>query len=271
MSKRQGDFPPRLKRLGQHFLADPRILRAIVDALAPAGGDVVVEIGPGRGALTDLLVQSAARVVAVEIDRALAAVLSKHYAGVPNVRVVHADVLEMDLGELAGGSYLLAGNVPYYITTPIIFHALAGALPVRAVFLVQREVAERMVAEPGTGGYGALSVNVQALASVEIVARVPPGAFRPPPAVDSAVIRLHPLATPLVAASERERFRRFTQSLFGQRRKQLGTILRGRARGGGTDGIAVLRELAIDPELRPERLAPGDFVRLFRAIDERER
>ena len=129
--RRAGGFPPTLKRLGQHFLADRSVLQAIADALELTGTETVVEIGPGRGALTDLLVERAARVVAIEIDRALAAILRERYADRPHVEVLEADVLDVDLATVAGGPYVLVGNVPYYITTPILFHALRPPPPRR--------------------------------------------------------------------------------------------------------------------------------------------
>ena len=196
MSATSGSYPPRLKRLGQHFLADERIVERIADALEIKAGDTVVEIGPGRGVLTDRLVQRVdahGRVVAIELDRALAGLLVERYVGRSNIQVIQQDVLHVDLGEAAGTEYLLAGNVPYYITTPILFHTLHGRAPKRSVFLVQREVAERAAAPPGDKSYGALSVNLQAVARVESLFDVPPGAFRPPPKVDSAVIRITPL------------------------------------------------------------------------------
>ena len=159
-------MPPPRKRLGQHFLTDPRILSRIADALDLQGSETVVEIGPGRGALTEILVARAGRVIAIEIDRTLAARLRARHADDPRVTVIEQDVLAVDLPSAAGGPYVLAGNVPYYITTPIIFHALVPPLPLRAVYLVQREVAERASATPGSGAYGALSVNVQAVARV---------------------------------------------------------------------------------------------------------
>ncbi|HEV2641855.1 MAG TPA: 16S rRNA (adenine(1518)-N(6)/adenine(1519)-N(6))-dimethyltransferase RsmA [Candidatus Elarobacter sp.] len=260
-------FPPTLKRFGQHFLADRAALERIVAAIDPTAADTVVEIGPGRGALTDLLAPRAGRLIAVELDRALATMLRERFAEQPSVTIVENDILHTDLGALAGADYLLVGNVPYYITTPILFHVLAGALPRRAVFLVQREVADRMMAIPGSKAYGALSVNLQVSARVERVFDVPPGAFRPPPRVDSTVVRVMPLATPLVPAGEQPRLRSFVQSLFSQRRKQLGTILRGL----GHDVPAVLGPLGIDPAVRPERLTPEQFITLFRAVRESER
>ena len=266
-------FPPALKRFGQHFLTDHAVLERIADALAPASSDRVVEIGPGRGALTEVLRSKVGELVLVELDRALAQMQRERYADDPHVTVVERDVLDVPLGEIGGDDFLLVGNVPYYITTPILFHTLAGVLPCRAVFLVQREVAERITAAPGNKEYGALTVNLHALASVEHLFEVPPGAFRPPPKVYSAVVRMVPLASPLVARDERAAFRGFVQALFSQRRKQLATSLRALVRqrdGAEADDAAeaarrALDAAGIDPTTRPERLAPEDFVRLFRA------
>ena len=145
----EGALPPARKRFGQHFLKDTRVLDSIVDALGPLAGRTVVEIGPGRGALTDRLVERAGRVIAIELDRDLVQHLRARYAGMAHVEIVEADVLTVSLSALAGPSYVLAGNVPYYITTPIIFHALELPRPDVAVYLVQKEVAERMAAPPG--------------------------------------------------------------------------------------------------------------------------
>jgi 16S rRNA (adenine1518-N6/adenine1519-N6)-dimethyltransferase len=256
--------PPVRKSLGQHFLSDTRILQGIVDALAPQSGDTVVEIGPGRGALTELLRARAGRVVAIEYDRQLAAMLRETYDG-SNVSIVEADVLTIDLHDAAGGRFLLAGNVPYYITTPILFQALRRPRAERAVFLVQKEVAERMAAAPGGKTYGALSVNVQALARVELVMRVPPGAFRPPPKVDSAVVRVTPREDPDVRADEEKPFSEFVQAAFGMRRKQLRRVLRELNALSADAAEGILAKLGIEPTLRPESLTSRQFAALFRA------
>ena len=256
--------PPVRKSLGQHFLSDTRILERIVDALGPTTADTVVEIGPGRGALTDILKERAAKVVAIEYDRALAAMLRERYAG-SNVTIIEADVLSLDLHATAGGPFLLAGNVPYYITTPILFQALRRPRADRAVFLVQREVAERMTAIPGGKTYGALSVNLQALAKAELVARVPPGAFRPPPKVDSAIVRVVPRQNPVVTAEEEASFSTFVQAVFGMRRKQMQRVLRAVRDLGAEAAAALLERLGIDPALRPESLTPEQFAAVFRA------
>jgi 16S rRNA (adenine1518-N6/adenine1519-N6)-dimethyltransferase len=269
-TRREGRADDRLpqprKRLGQHFLVDRTALERIADALAPTADDVVVEIGPGRGALTDLLSQRAKRVIAIELDRDLVPYLRDRYRQAGNVDVIERDVLDVNLGEVAGAGFLLAGNVPYYITTPILFHALELPRPVRAVYLVQREVAERIAAPPGSRTYGALSVNVQAVASAELVARVPASAFRPPPSVESAIVRLTPRPDPVVHQSLEHAFRALVQDAFGLRRKQMRRVVRTIAHLDVAAADQVLAAAAIDPEVRPETLSPEDFARLLRAI-----
>ena len=255
--------PPVLKKYGQHFLNDKKILTAIVDALAPTDRDTIVEVGPGRGSLTDILVERSGRVIGIEIDRALAEQLGKKYQDRKNVQIVQGDVLETDLHALAGSDFLLIGNVPYYITTPIVFKALEPPIPRRSVFLVQREVAERMAAKEDTEAYGALSVNVGAVAHVEHVLNVPAGAFQPPPKVESAVVRLTPRATPLVSRESQPAFRIFVQAAFGLRRKQMQRVLR-TVRGITAEQSLALLELAgIDPTARPEVLSQETFAKLF--------
>lgn len=261
-------LPPVRKSLGQHFLSDRRILARIADALELAGDETVLEIGPGRGALTAELVPRCRRLVAIEYDRKLAALLRDRYAGDERVTVVEADVLETDLAAVAGTpDFVLVGNVPYYITTPILFHALQPPRPRRAVYLVQREVAERAASGPGSKVYGALSVNIQAVATVRSLFRVPPGAFQPPPKVESAVIRVEPRAEPLVAAGEEQAFRRLVQDAFGMRRKQLGRVVRAIYGLDAESGEALVRSIGLDPTARPETLSPGDFARLLRAVN----
>ena len=258
--------PPVLKKYGQHFLNDKQILSAIVDALSPTPADTVVEVGPGRGSLTDILVERSGRVIGVEIDRALAERLGKKYAERSNVQIVQGDVLETDLHALAGADFLLIGNVPYYITTPIVFKALEPPIPRRSVFLVQREVAERMAAKADTEAYGALSVNVAAVANVDHVMNVPAGAFQPPPKVESAVVRLTPRATPIVPGESLAAFRVFVQAAFGLRRKQMLRVLR-TVRGISPEEAGDLLERAgVDPAARPEVLSPEMFARLFALI-----
>ncbi len=255
--------PPVLKKYGQHFLYDQEILTAIVDALAPTADDTVVEVGPGRGSLTDILVERSGRLVGIEIDRALAKQLGERYKRRPNVQIVQADVLETDLHAIAGPDFLLIGNVPYNITTPIVFKALEPPIPRRSVFLVQREVAERMAAEPDTESYGALSINVAVVANVEQLLVVPASAFRPPPKVESSVVRLTPRETPLVKVESLARFRAFVQAAFSFRRKQMLRVLR-TVRGLSAEQAAALLERAgIEPSARPEVLSADTFARLF--------
>jgi 16S rRNA (adenine1518-N6/adenine1519-N6)-dimethyltransferase len=262
-------LPRARKRLGQHFLVDRRALERIADALAPTRADTVVEIGPGRGALTDLLVERAGRVVAIELDRDLVPYLRDRYAGAGTVEVIERDVLELSLADAAGTpDFLLAGNVPYYITTPILFHALAPPRPRRAVFLVQKEVADRVAASPGSKIYGALSVNVQAVAHAEIVAHVPAGAFRPPPSVESAVLRVTPRADAVVSELQEEPYRRLVQDAFGLRRKQLRRVVRTVARVDAETAARILERARIDAETRPESLSPEDFARLLAAVSD---
>ena len=257
------DLPRPRKRLGQHFLVDRTALERIADALAPTRDDTVVEIGPGRGALTDLLSARAKRVVAIELDRDLVPYLRDRYREAGNVEVIERDVLELTLADVAGGDFLLAGNVPYYITTPILFHALAPPRPARAVYLVQREVAERVVAPPGSRTYGALSVNVQGFAYAELVGRVPAGAFRPPPAVESAILRVTPREHAVVPPSLEPAFRSLVQEAFGLRRKQMRRVVRTLASLDPDRADVALVAAEIDPESRPETLGPEDFARLL--------
>ncbi len=263
-------FPPTRKSLGQHFLNDRRILGRIADALHLKGGETVLEIGPGRGALTDILVDRAGRLIAIEYDRALADLLRQRYAKRSNVLIAEADVLEVSLGALAGGPYVLIGNVPYYITTPILFHALKAPRAERSVYLVQREVAERLSAAPGTKEYGALTVNVAALARAETLFGVPAGAFVPPPKVDSSVVRITPHATPLVTVDEERPFRTLVQNAFGMRRKQMRRVLRSLYAVDADAADVVLESADVDPAARPETLTPQQFATILRAFQTRD-
>lgn len=222
-----------------------------MDALEPTPSDVVLEIGPGEGRLTAILLARGVRVIAIEKDRALAAALD----ACDNLTVITGDALELDWHSY--GANKVIGNIPYYITSPLIDKALAPPLPERVVFLVQDEVADRIAAKPGGKIYGALTVGVQAVARVEKLFTVAPGAFRPPPKVRSAVIRLTPLAEPLVTAEEVAPLRAFVTACFSRRRKQLKNAVPGMT-------AADLTDMGFDPTLRPERLPPEAFVRLLR-------
>ncbi|CAN5922164.1 16S rRNA (adenine(1518)-N(6)/adenine(1519)-N(6))-dimethyltransferaseRsmA [soil metagenome] len=259
-------FPPTRKSLGQHFLNDRRILGRIADALHLTGSETVLEIGPGRGALTDILVERAGRLIAIEYDRALAEMLRQRYARRSNVLIAEADVLQVALGELAAGPYVLVGNVPYYITTPILFHALVPPRAERAVYLVQKEVADRLSAAPGTKEYGALTVNVAAYATAQTLFKVPASAFSPPPKVESTVVRVTPRTESLVSVDEERSFRMLVQGAFGMRRKQMRRVIRSLRALDVAAAEDVLERSGIDPDARPETLSPEQFARLLRAL-----
>lgn len=259
-----------MTRLGQHFLADRNLLRKIVAALDPHADDVVIEIGPGTGNLTVLLAPLVQRVVAIERDRRLAAELgARALEGGGQLSVVEGDALAVDWHRLVAAAdspaFKVIGNIPYYITSPLIAKALTPPLPSRVVFLLQQEVAERLAAAPGSGSYGALSVGVQAMCTVEKLFVVKAGAFRPAPRVDSAAVRFTPRADPLVAPEEVAAFRAFVAACFSRRRKQLRNAVMGatdRSRAAVSDLLATLR---LEPAARPETLAPEAFARLLRA------
>lgn len=268
------------RRLGQHFLHDPAILDRIVDALLPSPEDIVVEIGMGKGTLTRRIAMKAGRVVSIEKDVALLSALQSDEAEgqlPPNVTGVQGDALDLDWHALAGEvggiddsssglAFKIVGNIPYYITAPLIEKALEPPMPQVAVYLVQREVADRLAADPGTKAYGALTVGVNVVATVEQLFVVKAGSFAPPPAVDSAVVRLTPREQGLIAEEERLPFRRFTAGLFGQRRKQLSRALRTVTDSDKDVVDATLGSLDLDTTVRPEALTPGELVGLFHAM-----
>ncbi len=253
-------FPKR--SLSQNFLSDPRILGRIADAVGATKDDTVLEIGPGKGALTGQLLERAGRVVAIEKDRELVAGLKSK---VPELILAEGDALEIDWHALVDGSFIVAGNIPYNITSPLIDKALTPPRPVRVVFLVQKEVAERVAAGPGSKEYGALSVGVQAVSKPERLFTVPKGAFFPVPKVDSAVLRMTPLEQPLIPDAEVEPFRRFVVGLFGYRRKQLVRALREHLGLDAEQGSAIVAKAGFEPTIRAEQLSPAQFVELFRA------
>lgn len=259
-------MPHAKRRLGQHFLTDPRLLARIADALEAGPQDVVLEVGPGTGGLTAPLLARAGRVIAVEKDRELLPLLRSRF---PGLTLIEADALDLDwhsLSQPGEAGLLVTGNIPYNITSPLIDKALLPPRPRRIVFLVQKEVADRVIAAPGTPDYGALSIGVQAVARSERLFTVSAGAFKPRPKVDSAVLRLTPLSQPLISDSERESFRILVVGLFGFRRKQM---LRGLREFTGWDAPRVSGLLAtagIAETVRPEVLSPAEFVRLHRSL-----
>ncbi len=253
---RSGSHRPR-KRFGQHFLHDARILARIVEAIAPAPGDAIVEIGPGEGALTRLLLERVPRLEVIEIDRDLAARLQAEF---PRERLtVHsADALRFDFAACPPGLRLV-GNLPYNISTPLLFHLAGYAGRVRDMhFMLQLEVVERMVARHSTPAYGRLSVMLQTRFRMQKLFRVPAGAFRPPPKVESALVRLVPMTASERPALDEEVFARIVAAAFSARRKTLRNALPLQP--------ADFEALAIDPGLRPENLAPHDYVRIAQRV-----
>jgi 16S rRNA (adenine1518-N6/adenine1519-N6)-dimethyltransferase len=259
------------KSWGQNFLVDERSFRAIVDACAPGADDWVIEIGAGLGTLTDRLAERAGRVIAVERDREMVAVLRAELGENPRVEIAEANALTFDYAGIAvraGRPPIVCGNLPYQIASPILFRLLdARAHVARIVVMLQREMAERIVAQPSTAEYGALSVMVAMSGRAKIVCRVPAGAFVPAPRVDSAVLRVEPFAggsTRAQVASE-EQFSRVVHAAFNQRRKTLRNALKALA-----DDAAFARA-GIDPQRRGETLSVEEFAALTNAIQDSPR
>ena len=254
------------KKLGQNFLIDGRVVDGIVSAAKVRPGEAVLEVGPGIGTLTQGLAEAGAAVTAVELDRRLLEVLGKTLAGYDNVRVIHGDILKIDISrEINQESYKLVANLPYYITTPIIMKFLEERLPVELlVTMVQKEVAERMVAKPGGKDYGALSVAVQYYTEPEIMFIVPPQAFIPPPAVESAVIRCTIRTAPPVSVVSEKMFFRVVKAAFAQRRKTLANALK--AAGLAKEELAqVLAQAGVDGGRRGEQLSLTEFAAIANA------
>jgi 16S rRNA (adenine1518-N6/adenine1519-N6)-dimethyltransferase len=263
--------PGRAKRsLGQHFLVDRNIQRKIVAALGATPADEVLEVGPGRGALTAHLIGTVRRLVLVELDDDLARSLAQEHGARSDVVVVHRDVLDLDLASVSDSpsELLVIGNIPYNITTPILFHLLERPRPREILLMVQDDVAARIAAPVGTKEYGALSVGVRTVAHVERVFGVGRGAFRPVPGVDSAVIRIRPFVPEPLSTDEEARLRNLVRAAFQWRRKQLRKILRDHPDVARPSDVVeeVARTLGIDLEDRPERLSPQQFVRLAAAL-----
>jgi len=252
------------RRLGQHFLHDPRILDRLAEAVGATANDTVLEIGPGPGGLTEALLRHAGRVVAIEKDADLVAALRVR---VPSATIVEGDALALDWVALAGGpGGLVAGNIPYNITSLLLDKALTPPRPRRIVFLVQKEVARRVGAHPGDDDYGALTVGIQAVARTEVLFTVPAGAFHPVPKVDSAALRLEPLAEPLVPDGQVRSFRAAVVGLFGFRRKQLVRAVRELTGWGGEAAGRVVAVAGLEATVRPEVLSPAEFLRLHAAL-----
>ena len=245
------------KRFGQNFLSDPNIIRKIIDGIRPQAGELMVEIGPGLGAMTDPLIQRLGHLHVVEIDRDLIARLHERYT--PAQLTVHeGDALKFDFGSLVGEDaqpLRIVGNLPYNISTPILFHLADYAAQVKDMtFMLQKEVVMRMVAAPGTEEYGRLSVMLQYRFRMGRLFDVPPGAFRPAPKVMSSIVRMAPLPPEQLGARDEALLGRIVTAAFGQRRKTLKNTLRDFL---SDDDFATL---GIDSGLRGEKLSVADFV-----------
>ena len=249
--------PPK-KQLGQHFLSDRNVIAQILLAIDPRPGERVVEIGPGQGAITLPLLKQHHSLTVIEFDRDLITPLSEAAHGLGDLTIVHKDVLQVDFGKLAGeGRVRVVGNLPYNISTPILFHVLEHAEGIVDMhFMLQKEVVDRMAAAPGSKVYGRLSVMLQALCEVEPLFDVPPAAFRPPPKVDSSVVRLRPKPLAAVGIDDPALFERVVREAFGQRRKTLRNALQ------LVCDAAAISAAGLRPELRAEQVAVTGFINL---------
>lgn len=257
------------KELGQHWLTNSRILRRIAEAADIQAGDTVIEVGPGKGALTRLLVDRTERLIVVEVDSALAAVLRDRYASSNHVHVVEGDVLDIPVEEILGAGdggmpFVVVGNLPYFIGSPIVRKFLNARTPPRSLtVMLQSEVAERMAASPGRMWY--LSVETQMLAEARLLFRVPPSAFRPPPKVHSAVLRLDVRESPDVEVDDQARYLELVRAGFAAPRKQVRNSLAVGLRASATDVEAVLAAASVDPSLRPGVLTLDDWRSIYLA------
>ena len=262
------------RALGQHFLRDPGVARRIVDLVSPTARDLVVEIGPGEGALTAMLAAEAGRVLALEVDAGLVARLRARLDGVPHVEILDADARTHDYSGLAAlrpddaGRVLVVGNLPYSVGKPILMALveagplIAARAPAEMALMLQREVAERVAAAPGSKVYGSLSVLTQIACDVRLAFAVPPGAFRPPPQVDSAVLHLRVRPAPPVPVPDPARFRHVVLAAFGQRRKSLANALAAGLGIGADRARALVAAAGIDPTRRAETLSLAEFSRI---------
>jgi len=265
----------RTRALGQHFLRDRSVVDRILELVRPTPRDLVVEIGPGRGALTEALAARAGRLLALEVDGALAAALRARFAEAPHIEIRQSDARRFDYAGLRAhlpdpeGRVLIVGNLPYSVGKPILA-ALVESGPAidEMALMLQKEVAERVAAEPGGKTYGALSVLTQMAAAVRLAFTVPPGAFSPPPQVDSAVLHLAPRREPPVPVADPTRFAAVVRAAFSQRRKSLANAL-GAGLGLSTDRARRLALAAgIDPGRRAETLSLAEFAQLAARSDE---
>lgn len=245
------------KRFGQHFLHDPRVIDRILGSIKPEPGDRLLEIGPGLGALTIPLLKRHGTLDAVEIDRDVIAHLSRECEGLGELRIHSLDALKFSLATLGEGPFRVVGNLPYNISTPLMFHLFAQRERIRDMhFMLQKEVVERLVAREGDADYGRLSIMTALFCDATHLFDVPPGAFTPRPRVQSAVVRLTPRREPLCPPEREKELAAIVRQAFSQRRKTLRNALKGRITP------ATMEALDIDPGARPETLSPEDFARL---------
>ena len=249
------------KRFGQHFLRDSGVIAAIVDAVAPAAADTIVEIGPGQGAITAPLAARAGRVHAIELDRDLAARLRRDFASAGNVTIHAADALRFDYPALGTGLRVV-GNLPYNVSTPLLFALIGSREHIADMhFMLQKEVVDRITAAPGSKAYGRLGIMLGCRFRSEPLFDVEPGAFDPPPEVVSSVVRLEPLPAGTYAIRDERQLSRLVAQAFSQRRKTLRNSLAGLVDAG------TLESLGIDPRLRAEAIPVADFVRLANTLE----
>ncbi|HEU4813971.1 MAG TPA: 16S rRNA (adenine(1518)-N(6)/adenine(1519)-N(6))-dimethyltransferase RsmA [Xanthomonadaceae bacterium] len=253
---------PAKKHLGQHFLHERGVVEKIVLAVDPKPGDRLVEIGPGQGAITFPLLRRHGSLTAIEFDRDLLAPLAAAAEGIGALTLLPGDVLGVDFTALAnGGTIRLVGNLPYNLSSPILFHALDHAAAIRDMhFMLQKEVVDRMAAPPGSKVYGRLSVMLQACCTVVPLFAVPPGAFRPPPKVDSAVVRLLPRDPATIGIDDPVRFAAVVRAAFGQRRKTLRNAL------SGVADTEMIESAGLSPGDRAEQVPVAGFVRLANIV-----
>jgi len=247
------------KRFGQNFLHDDRVIQRIIRSIAPQETDLMVEIGPGQGALTEELLASCdGRLQVVELDRDLIPILRVKFFNYPDFQIHEADALKFDFGQLTTGEPMrVVGNLPYNISTPLMFHLISYGTKIKDMhFMLQKEVVDRICAEPGNSAFGRLSVMMQYYCDTENLFTVGPGAFNPAPKVDSAIVRLTPKTSFEFTADNLEHFSDLVRQSFGQRRKTLRNNLKGWL---STEEI---ESLDIDPGLRPERVTVQQFIKL---------
>ena len=255
--------------LGQNFMIDANILRIMLDTARVTRDDAVLEVGPGLGVLTEGLLREAGRVVAVEKDRGLYEHLKATFADQPTLTLVHADILDINLDDvMASGVNKMVANLPYSISSRLLVELAGCSKPPQTITAtVQREVAERIVAQPNTGDYGILGIFLQIPYETKIRKNISPSCFHPPPDISSSIVNLSLRARPLAVARDRTHFEELVKTCFSQRRKQIGKILRTSGADAAED---LLKNMDIDPRARPEELSPATWVELSNVLYSRK-